>query len=330
MSDLPSCRLEQAPPFQNVGMDVFGHFFVKEGLHTRRSAGQKKVWALIVVCMPSRAVHLEPLVDMTTSAFMNAFTRFTAVRGVPKTIRSDNGSNFLGAIGEMKGVSTKDITHRFLQQGIEWVLNPPSASHMGGAWERKIGSVRRVMEASLVLVGKRTLSYDELATILTAAADVVNSTPLWAVSADPNDPLPLAPNDLLRPRDGFASPPPEEYSEADLTRYGKLRYRKSQYLIDHFWCRWREEYVHSLTIRRKWTQPKRSLEVGDVVLLNDKGARRNEWPMGVVTQVKRSQDGLVRSATVKLAKKNSPHASSHVTRPIHKMVLFVPASKSDE
>ena len=118
--------------------------------------------------------------------------------------------------------------------------------------------------------------------------------------------------------------------EEDLTRYGKLRYRKAQYLIDHFWYRWREEYVHSLTIRRKWTQPKRSLEVGDVVLLNDKGARRNEWPMGVVTQVKRSQDGLVRSATIKLANKTSSHASSLVTRPINKMVLFVPANKIDE
>ena len=66
MSDLPSERLQQSPPFQNVGMDVFGHFYFKEGADTRRNTAKRKVWVLIVVCMPSRAVHLEALPAMTT------------------------------------------------------------------------------------------------------------------------------------------------------------------------------------------------------------------------------------------------------------------------
>ena len=139
-------------------------------------------------------------------------------------------------------------------------MNPLQASHMGGVWERKIGSVRRVMEATFALSGNRTFSYDEFTTIIAKAADVVNNTSLWAVSADPNDPMPLTPNDLLRPRDGEPQTSQEEYSEADLLRYGRLRYRKVQYLVEQFWSRWKEEYVHSLTARRKWTTPKPSLK----------------------------------------------------------------------
>ena len=325
MSDLPNERLQQSPPFQNVGIDVFGHFFIKEGVDTRRNASKRKIWVLIIVCMPSRAVHLEALPAMTSSVFMNAFARFTALRGNPKTIRSDNGSNFLGAINEMKGLCHEDLSQRFLQKGIKWVLNPPHASHMGGVWERKIGSVRRVMEAAFALAGNRLFTHDEFVTILAESADVVNSTPLWAVSADPNDPLPLTPNHLLRPQDGDPRVSQEEYDESDLLKYGKLRYRKVQYLVEHFWFRWKEEYIHSLTARRKWTKPMPSLQVGDVVLLREKNVRRNEWPAGVVTEVKRSKDNLVRSATVRLRKSDSSGAVTHLTRPISKMVMLVSA-----
>ena len=325
MSNLPSERLQQSPPFQNVGIDVFGHFFVKEGVNTRRNASKKKIWVLIIVCMPSRAVHLEALSAMTSSVFMNAFARFTALRGLPKTIRSDNGSNFLGAINEMKGLSHEDLNQRFLHKGIKWTLNPPHASHMGGVWERKIGSIRRVMEATFALAGNRTFTYDEFTTILAEAADVVNNTPLWAVSADPNDPLPLTPNHLLRPQDGDPRLFQEEYDESDLMRYGKLRYRKVQYLVEHFWFRWKEEYIHSLTTRRKWTTPMPSLQVGDVVLLREKSLRRNEWPAGVVTEVRRSKDNLVRSATVRLHRSDPSRAVTYLTRPINKMVMLVSA-----
>ena len=39
------------------------------------------------------------------------------------------------------------LRKEFTTKDIKWVFNPPQASHMGGSWERKIGSVRRIMEA---------------------------------------------------------------------------------------------------------------------------------------------------------------------------------------
>ena len=325
MADLPKERLEEVAPFTNVGMDVFGHFLITEGRETRRHSSQRKVWVLIVVCMPSRAVHLEPLPAMNTSTFMNAFARFTAIRGPCKSIRTDQGSNFLGAINQMEGINMGDLKEQFLLRNIQWTLNPPQASHMAGSWERKIGSIRRVLEATFVMLGGRKLSYDEFVTALAEASSIVNKTPLWTTSSDPNDPIPLTPDALLTLRDK-TTPALEEFSSDDLLRYGKARYRRVQYLADQFWTRWRHEYLHTLTERRKWTNRKPCLKVGDVVLVKEKFAKRNDWPMGVVTWVRASSDGMIRSATVRIAKPDSVKASSLISRPLSKLVLLVPVN----
>ena len=176
-----------------------------------------------------------------------------------------------------------------------------------------------------MLTGNRTLRYDEFTTVIAEAADVVNNTPLWAVSADPNDPMPLCPNDLLRPRDGELRTFPEEYSDQDLCRYGRLRYRKVQYLVNEFWSRWRNEYVQTLTARRKWTIPRPSLKKGDVVLVIEKNLKRNDWPTGVITELRYGKDKHVRSATVRLGTTKSSRAVTYLTRPISKMVMLAAA-----
>ena len=82
MADLPPVRTTPSAPFRLVGIDVFGPFYVSNGKQTRATQGKAKVWALIIVCLPSRAIHLEPLVDLSTDAFLCALARFTAIRGI--------------------------------------------------------------------------------------------------------------------------------------------------------------------------------------------------------------------------------------------------------
>jgi len=54
-------------------------------------------------------------------------------------IRSDNGTNFVGATRElheaMEEMGHNEITEKLCQQQIDWKFNPPSASHMGGVSE---------------------------------------------------------------------------------------------------------------------------------------------------------------------------------------------------
>ena len=57
--------------------------------------------------MTDQAVHLGLAGDMSTESFILTLCRFKARRGHPKSIRSDNGSNPIGAERELRDVVSK-------------------------------------------------------------------------------------------------------------------------------------------------------------------------------------------------------------------------------
>ena len=137
MSDLPTERITpDRPPFTRVGTDYFGPFYTKNGRK------QSKRYGVLFTCLATRAVHIEIADSMNTRSFISALRRFQARRGPVKYIRSDNGTNLVGAERELrKEVENldKDKIHEFLlEKGIDWVFNPPGASHHGGVWKRLV------------------------------------------------------------------------------------------------------------------------------------------------------------------------------------------------
>ena len=326
MADLPQDRVEGCPPFTNTGIDVTGPWKVQRGRTTRQTAGQIKVWTLLFTCMASRAIHVELLTSLDTPTFKNALSRFLAVRGTVRRLRSDQGRNFVGAQPEdvKAEVDVEELQRSMNDRGVEWIFNPPSASHFGGVWERKIGSLKRVLEGTLVLMGPRSLTFDELHTFMVEAASIVNSTPLWEVSNDPNDPMPLAPSNIITLRDHPNPPPPEKFTEDDLLSYGKRRWRRVQYLSDQFWSRWYDEYLYTLQKRSKWTKIKRNFKPGDLVMLRDKSTVRNSWPLGRISSVKKSADGLVRSLDVVVSKMSAKGVMKRYeyTRPVSEIIFI--------
>lgn len=56
-----------------------------------------KVWRVVFCCMSSRAIHAELVNTQSTESFLMAFQRFAALRGYPRKIFSDPGTNFIGA-----------------------------------------------------------------------------------------------------------------------------------------------------------------------------------------------------------------------------------------
>ena len=130
MASLPKEQLALCePPFTNTGVDYFGPMNVKRGRVT------EKRWGCLFTCLTTRAVHLELAGDLSTDSFIMALRRFRGRRGNPRTIRSDNGTNFVGAnrelIEALKSLSEERITGELAQEGITWYFNPPSSPHMG-------------------------------------------------------------------------------------------------------------------------------------------------------------------------------------------------------
>ena len=96
MAELPPDRLEPAPPFTNCAVDYFGPFVIKEGQR------ELKRYGVLFTCMALRAVHIEVNATLETDSFINALRRFLSRRGLIRQLRSDQGTNFIGAKGELK------------------------------------------------------------------------------------------------------------------------------------------------------------------------------------------------------------------------------------
>ena len=164
MSDLPEDRLDPAPPFTNVGVDAFGPWTVI----SRRNRGgyaNSKRWAILFTYLVTRAVHIELVEEMSSSAFINSVKRFQAIRGEAKIFRSDRGTNFIGAVDDLKvipiNVEDRPIK-RYLSDFREaWIFNPPHSSHMGGVWECMIGMVRRILDSILLGSTGDTLTHSD-------------------------------------------------------------------------------------------------------------------------------------------------------------------------
>jgi transposase InsO family protein len=111
-----------------------------------------KRYGCVFTCLFCRAVHIEVLETLEADSFINGFRRFIARRGMPAKVICDNGTNFVAAEAELRDVWRRhsDALGAFAtSKGIEWRFNPPSAPHMGGAWERLIGVVKRVLRVML-------------------------------------------------------------------------------------------------------------------------------------------------------------------------------------
>ena len=198
MADLPSDRMEPSPPFTYAAVDYFGPWLIKDGRK------EVKRYGVIFTCMVSRAVHVETANALTTDSFLNAYRRFVARRGPIRQLRSDQGTNFVGARSELEKALTEMNANRVRDEllkdqcdYIEFKMNVPNASHMGGVWERQIRSVRSVLDVLLKNHGQQ-LDDESLRTLLVECEAVVNSRPLTTQGIQSVDSTePLSPSNLL-------------------------------------------------------------------------------------------------------------------------------------
>ena len=170
--------------------------------------------------MASRAIHLETANSLDTSSFLNACRRFIGRRGPVRHLRSDQGTNFVGCKNELREalseINQEVIKLKLLEESCDWIdfrMNVPHVSHMGGVWERQIRTVRNVLTALLDNHG--TIVDDEtLRTFMVEAEAIVNIRPLATQSPDHLEPL--TPNHLLTMKSKVILPPPGIFQSAHI------------------------------------------------------------------------------------------------------------------
>ena len=322
MADLPRDRLDPSPPFTYSAVDYFGPFFIKDGRK------ELKRWGVIFTCMASRAVHIETANSLNTDSFLNAYRRFTCRRGPVRQLRSDKGTNFIGGKNELDvALAEMDqlkISQELLKDSCDWVMfnmNVPSASHMAGAWERMIRSIRNALSVLLRQHGQQ-LDDELLRTLMIEAEAVVNSRPLTYVDMNgPDSQQPLTPSQLLTLKSKVVLPPPGVFVKQDL--YCRRRWRRVQYLANQFWSRWKIEYLSTLQERKKWQKSQPSLKRDDIVMMVDDSTPRCKWQLARVVETHPSSDGHTRKVKLQTGR-------STFERPIHKVVLLLDQGHPDE
>ena len=175
MADLPKDRLEEVPPFTYSAVDYLGTFCIKEGRK------ELKRYGVIFTCMSTRAIHLETAMSLMTNSFLNVYRRFIGHRGPVRQLASDQGSNFIGANSELnKALTMMDhaiVSKELAKTKCDWIefkMNVPDASHMGGVWERQIRTVRSVLGPLLDNHGSQ-LDDESLRTLMVESEAIVNS-----------------------------------------------------------------------------------------------------------------------------------------------------------
>ncbi|VDI24075.1 Hypothetical predicted protein [Mytilus galloprovincialis] len=158
--------------------------------------------------------------------------------------------------------------------------------------KRMIGITRRILDSMLLNAAGRSLTHDVLNTLMAEVSAIVNSRPLVPIilGNSINEIYVLPNGDEYRLLPVFSGPVG-----------GK-------------------EYLPLLQQRRKWTEDRRDLIEGDVILLKDKNICRTQWPVGIIVNSFKSSDEHVRKAEVRVIVNGK---ATTYTRPIVDMILLI-------
>ncbi|XP_059223359.1 uncharacterized protein LOC131997084 [Stomoxys calcitrans] len=297
MGNLPQVRLNPARPFKHSGLDYAGPINMKQNT-LRRSTTTK---------------------GLTTDDFLAAFKRFTSRRGPCTDLYSDCGTTFIGASKELqilyhrsKASLPEHLVEGLNNSGTQWHFIPPASPHFGGLWEAGVKStkhhLRRIMK-------DRTLTYEELSTLLCQVESCLNSRPLCPLSTDPSDFSVLTPAHFLV-GEPTTCIPEDDLLDSNINRL--THWKQIEKLKQHFWQRWSQEYLCRLQSRPKWNCLKREAQIGDIVLLLHERSTPGHWPLARVEEIHPGSDGHCRVVTLYCNGK-------FIKRPIAK-ICFLPSN----
>uniref|UniRef100_A0A1I7VIX3 Integrase catalytic domain-containing protein n=1 Tax=Loa loa TaxID=7209 RepID=A0A1I7VIX3_LOALO len=203
MPNLPESRVRRSRAFENVGLDYLEPITLKApyGMIYKR-------WIALFTCFTTRAVHLELAEDLSGENFSHVLRRFTAFRGFPKLVLSDNASQFQLVVK----VIAEQNSNFLADKGMIWRNIIPKAPWGGGVYERIIGLTKQALKRA---VGRKLLKEGEFITLIVEIEALLNTRPLTYVGFD--DYRIIRPIDFISPTSSLGIPIVSEDEEDEAT-----------------------------------------------------------------------------------------------------------------
>ena len=344
MGILPTERTTPAEPFEYTTLDLFGPYEVTDCVKKRTTM---KAWGVVFCCMASRAIYADLVSDISTEGFLKAYARFAAIRGHPRRLWSDHGTNFVGAKPALKELNQylNGLDHDEIQtvaaiKGTEWkwIMSPADSPHRNGAAEAAVKIIKTAL-GSLTGVSSK-LTWDELQTVLFEAANLANERPINAHAQVEEDTVVyITPNSLLQGHTRRGG----NFMGINFQDYPWKRLQAIQEAVDKFWTKWSALAGPSLFVRSKWHQRERDVAVGDLVWVVDTNALKGQYRLGKVESVTTGEDGVVRTANVKTCTGlrampsndprrgqptlRTPYSTVNLQRDVRRLVVLLPVEE---
>ena len=300
--DLPKSRLEPGVAFKNVGIDYCGPYAVYNVYNKNNETF--KAWIALITCQTSRAIYVDLATNYSGDACISVLRRFINRRGIPEMIFSDKGTSF----------TAENVQNYALNQMIRWEFSLDKAPWFNGFTERLVKSVKMCLNKTL---NNKKVNYEEMLTLLSEIERTINNRPLTYIYDELTE-EPLTPNHLLYGRKLYRNSSGNETEEIiDMAENVKT-------LLQHFWKRWKFEYLLELREHQKSCQgrarPGREMiKKNDMVLILEDGIKRNKWRMGRIHKLLEGKDGKVRGAEVVVVNKTG---TGILRRPVNKLFPF--------
>ncbi|XP_038582771.1 uncharacterized protein LOC119908917 [Micropterus salmoides] len=298
-----------------------------------------KVWGVVFCCMSSRAIHVELASTLSTESFLLTYQRFTAVRGHPRKIWSDPGTNFVGARPVLEEMYTylnqqsKESLEEYAAKNETtwmWKILPADSPHRNGAAEAAVRVTKRALQS---LGNVEGLTFSEFLTVLQLAANLANERPIDARVQSREERIQyITPNNLLLGRATQSG----DFKTVDYTTYPFKRLKEVQTIVNNFWKSWSQLAGPNLFIRSKWHTAERNVTIGDIVWLCDQNALRGQFRLARVIGANPDFRGVVRDVHVRVSPSSSisvrssrpgaadPGSSTILHRDVRRLVVLIP------
>ena len=292
MGPVSSQNLTIAPCFFCSQVDICGPFNAYS-LHNKRST--IKIWLVVFCCSTTSATSIKVMENYSSSAFIQAFLRFSCNHGYPQILQTDEGSQLVKAFNSMQ-LNYIDIKHNLHQNvAVNFEVCPVGGHNMNGKVERKIREIKKSLNK---LITNHRLSVIEWETMGSKIANSINNLPLALgnITSDYESMDLLTPNRLLLGRNNNRSPTGDMMVSND---YCKLT-KQNTVVFESWFENWLLTHVPKLMFQPKWFNSDRDISEGDVILfLKNDSKLASTYQYGMVCAISPTKDGKIRKVTIK-------------------------------